>query len=64
MADETTSPLVAAIRDHLELRARNSALEREMPLANYMSWPTPDSSIRDVLPADEAITEEFATSVP
>ncbi len=62
MADDMTDPLAAAIRDHLELKRRNSALEYEMPLANYISWPTPEASKQRALSPDEAITEEVATS--
>ena len=63
MADETTDPLAATIHDHLELRRRNSALEYEMPLANYMACPGPDASQQGPRPPDEAITEEVAMSV-
>jgi hypothetical protein len=64
MAGETTDPLAAAIRDHLELKRRNSVLEDEMPLANYTDgpWPTSDDPTRDDQAPEEAITEELATS--
>src|SRR5580692_6778628 len=33
---ETTSQFATVIQEHLELRRRNAALEREMPLRKYM----------------------------
>jgi hypothetical protein len=63
VADETVDPLAAAIRDHLDLKRRNSVLEYEMPLANYMASPAPDASRQSALPPDDAITEEVATSI-
>ena len=61
MADEATAPLAAAIRDHLDLKRRNSGLEYEMPLANYIAEDSADRLVGD-LPFDEAITEEVAGS--
>jgi hypothetical protein len=37
MAVETPSMFAQVIREHLELKRRNSALEHEMPLERYMS---------------------------
>jgi hypothetical protein len=62
MADESTAPLAGAIHDHLELKRQNSALEYEMPPANYMSAATPGLSSQHVSPCDEANTEELAMS--
>jgi hypothetical protein len=51
----------AAIHDHLELKRRNSALEFDMPLANYMpssgsylpSRPSQGDQEVDLSPEDE-----------
>jgi|SRR5581483_4505757 len=37
MAVETPSLFAQVIQEHLELKRRNAALEREMPLERYMS---------------------------
>jgi hypothetical protein len=33
---ETESPFAEAIREHLDLKARNSSLDRDMPLERYL----------------------------
>jgi hypothetical protein len=63
---QATAPLAAAIRDHLDLKRRNSVLEYEMPLVNYLDSSLANSHepLPDHLPPDEAITEEVATVYP
>jgi hypothetical protein len=36
VTDDATSTFASAIHDHLELKRRNSALEFDMPLSNYL----------------------------
>jgi hypothetical protein len=60
VADDATSSFAAAIHDHLELKRRNSALEFDMPLSNYL----PRNVSRAVHPVEERPEFEDEDTLP
>jgi hypothetical protein len=60
LADDATSTFAAAIHDHLELKRRNSALEFDMPLANYL----PSHASRAVRPVEDDPALEDEDTLP
>jgi hypothetical protein len=60
VADDATSSFAAAIHDHLELKRRNSALEFDMPLVNYL----PRNTSRALQPVEEVSSLDDEDTLP
>ena len=71
---DVESPFSAAIRDHLELKARNSGLDQEMPLDRYLHEDTFDNHplfkseeqarIEETLDGGETVVELSSERLP